>query len=176
MMNNKLLITPDIKIHEMLTEYPQLEDKLIEIVPVFVKLKNPEIRESIAKVTTLKQASVIGGVSVGKLINRLRMAANQGDAELAREINSGNSKPPWVLSGKIEVEYDACEDLENGVHPVNKVINETAELGDYSLYLLVTPFTPAPLIDMLVHKGFEVFSEERSSGKVYTYIKKQNPS
>ncbi|MCI0474158.1 MAG: DUF1858 domain-containing protein, partial [Ignavibacteria bacterium] len=146
MMNDKLLITPDIKIHELLTAYPHLEDKLIEIIPEFVKLKNSEIRESLIKVTTLKQASVIGGVSVGKLINRLRMAVNQGDAELSQELNADKSKPSWVSGGKIEIEYDACEDLENGVHPVNKVIKETAELGDYSVYLLITPFTPAPLI------------------------------
>ncbi|MCU0371930.1 MAG: DUF1858 domain-containing protein [Ignavibacteria bacterium] len=170
MMNDKLLITPDIKIHEMLAVYPQLEDKLIEIVPAFVKLKNPEIKESLAKVTTLKQASVIGGVSVGKLINRLRMAVNQGDAELAREINAGKSRPLWVSGGNIEIEYDACEDLENGVHPVSKIINETAKLGDYSIYLLITPFTPVPLVDMLVQKRFDVYSEEHSSGKVHTYI------
>jgi len=42
--------------------------------------------------------------------------------------------------------------------------------------LLITPFTSAPLIDMIVEKGFDVFSEERSPGYVHTYIKKQNPS
>jgi len=53
-MTSKLIITPDVKVAELLREYPQLEDKLIEIAPVFVKLKNPILRKTISKVTTLK--------------------------------------------------------------------------------------------------------------------------
>jgi hypothetical protein len=177
MMNNdKLLITPDIKIHEMLEVYPHLEDKLIEIAPVFAKLKNPALRKTIAKVTTLKQASVVGGISVGTLINRLRMAVNQGETEPAAEINIGNSKPQWVTKDKVVTEYDAREDIENNVHPVKRVLKETSEMEGDSVYLLITPFAPAPLIDILADKKFDVYSEEQSPGCFYTYIKKQNPS
>ncbi|MCE1165644.1 MAG: hypothetical protein LWX07_09615, partial [Bacteroidetes bacterium] len=70
------------------------------------------------------------------------------------------------------VVYDAREDLESGVHPVNRVVKESSQMKPGGVYLLVTPFTPAPLIDMLVTKGFEVFSEEESPAKVNTYIKK----
>ncbi len=171
-MTTNLLITPDVKIYDLLKAYPQLEDKLIQIAPVFEKLKNPVLRKTITKVTTLKQASVVGRVSLSILINELRTAVGQGNTELGGEKSSGRKKPLWVSPENIKYEYDAREDLESGVHPVNKVVKESSEMSENEVYLLVTPFTPAPLIDMLVSKGFEVYSEEESPAKVCTYIKR----
>lgn len=171
-MTTNLLITPDVKIYDLLKAYPQLEDKLIQIAPVFEKLKNPVLRKSITKVTTLKQASIVGRVSLSILINELRAAVGQGNTELGGEKSSGRKKPVWASPENIKYEYDAREDLESGVHPVNKVVKESSEMTENEVYLLVTPFTPAPLIDMLVSKGFEVYSEEESPAKVCTYIKR----
>ncbi len=171
-MTTNLLITPDVKIYDLLKAYPQLEDKLIQIAPVFEKLKNPILRKTITKVTTLKQASVVGRVSLSILINELRSAVGQGNTELGGEKSTGRKKPVWASTENIKYEYDAREDLESGVHPVNKVVKESSEMSGNEVYLLVTPFTPAPLIDMLVSKGFEVYSEEESPAKVCTYIKR----
>jgi len=171
-MTSKLIITPDVKVAELLKEYPQLEDKLIEIAPVFVKLKNPILRKTIAKVTTLKQASVVGKVSIGEMINKLRAAVGQGSADLSSEKSGGGAKPEWVDEKKIRIFYDAREDLDAGVHPVNKVVQETSKLKEGEIYLLITPFTPAPLIDMISAKGFQVYSEDMMDGRVMTYFMK----
>ncbi|MGV8018493.1 MAG: DUF1858 domain-containing protein [Ignavibacteria bacterium] len=116
-MTTNLLITPDVKIYDLLKAYPQLEDKLIQIAPVFEKLKNPILRKTITKVTTLKQASVVGRVSLSILINELRSAVGQGNTELGEEKSTGRNKPEWASPDKIKYEYDAREDLESGVHP-----------------------------------------------------------
>lgn len=171
-MTNKLMITPDIKVAELLDAYPQLEEKLIEIAPVFVKLKNPILRKTIAKVTTLKQASIVGKVSIADMINKLRAEVGQGNTELAAEKNEAGAKPGWIEEKRIVNVYDAREDLEAGVHPVNKVVQETAKLTGGDIYLLITPFTPAPLIDMLKAKGIEIYSEDMMNGIVYTYFRK----
>ena len=52
----KTEITPQTMVGDMLENYPELEDKLIEIAPVFKKLKNPILRKTVAKVAT-----VVGG-------------------------------------------------------------------------------------------------------------------
>lgn len=171
-MTNNVLIKPDMKVSELLDAYPQLEDKLIEIAPVFVKLKNPLLRKTIAKVTTLKQAAVVGKVSIADMINKLRAEVGQGNTDLAAEKNTEGKKPIWIDESRIKVFYDAREDLEAGVHPVNKVVQETGRLNKGEIYLLVTPFTPAPLIDMIVAKGFQVFSEDMLDGRVLTYMMK----
>jgi len=169
-MTNKLLITPDLKIAELLNEYPELEEKLIEIAPVFVKLKNPILRRTIARVTTLKQAAIVGKVSLADMINKLRADVGQGNSELKTEKNQSTGKPGWIDESRIRIFYDAREDLESGAHPVNKVVKETAKLKSGEIYLLVTPFVPAPLIEMIAAKGFQVYSEDMMDGRVLTYM------
>ena len=65
----KLIISPKTKVLQLIEAYPQLEDMLIEYVPTFRKLKNPILRNTIAKITTLQQAATIGNVKVEELIN-----------------------------------------------------------------------------------------------------------
>lgn len=61
-MDKNLLITPDTKINALLESYPQLEDALINIFKNFKKLRYPFLRKTIAKVTSLRQAAIIGNV------------------------------------------------------------------------------------------------------------------
>ncbi|MEW6701536.1 MAG: DUF1858 domain-containing protein [Bacteroidota bacterium] len=186
-LQNKLNITPDTIVADLLNVYPQLEDKLIEIAPVFSKLKNPVLRKTIAKVTTLKQAAVIGKISLADLINILRKEVGQ-EEELIKNYGAPEVelKPEWVTNGKIKIEYDASIDLERGVHPVAKVSQEIQKLNENELYLLLTTFIPAPLIELVRNKGFETYTEklnepasndsaaDRSGGQNFaTYIKKK---
>lgn len=171
---NKLLITPDITVAELLNQYPQLEEKLIEIAPVFSKLKNPVLRKTIAKVTSLKQASVVGGVQIGDLINKLRKEVGQDESIMEQfKDKEASGKPTWVAFNKTKIEYDASIDLANGQHPVAKVTKEIETLSPNESYLLLTPFIPAPLIDLVRNKGFETYTEERGPGSFATYISKK---
>lgn len=170
-MTNKLDITPQTLVGDLLSNYPELEDKLIEIAPVFSKLKNPILRRTIAKVTTLKQASVIGNISVAELINTLRKEANQSEIKIETE-NILIKKPDWIKNENIKFEYDASLDLENGIHPAAKVTKEILQLNNNEIYLLITPFVPAPLIKIIEEKGFHVYTERINESTVYNYIKK----
>jgi len=171
-MTNKIDITPQTLVGDLLIHYPELEDKLIEIAPVFSKLKNPILKRTIAKVTTLKQASVIGNVSVADLINTLRKAVNQDEIKIESDKNNQEEKPAWLNSDKIKFEYDATLDLENGIHPAAKVTKEILQLNNDEIYLLITPFIPAPLLKIVEEKGFTTFSERKGDNIVYNYIKK----
>ena len=141
---------------------------------VFKKLKDPAIMKAIAKVTTLKQAATIGNVSIGEMINQLRDTVGMDNLDL-QSSKSGNQKekPEWIDKNKIKFEYDASIDLENGIHPVAKVTKEILELGEGELYLLVTPFVPATLLQIVEEKGFETFSEQAGDQRFNTYIKKK---
>ena len=74
---NKLIITPKTKISQLIDAYPQLEDVLIEYVPTFNKLKNPILRKTVARITTIQQAAAIGNVKVEDMINKLRGEVGQ---------------------------------------------------------------------------------------------------
>ena len=73
----KLIITPKTKIYDLLEAWPELEDTLIASAPEFKKLKNPLLRKTIARITNIGQAAVIGGLNVEELVNKLRAAAGQ---------------------------------------------------------------------------------------------------
>jgi hypothetical protein len=73
----EIIIAPKTKIAELIAAYPQLEGVLIDYVPAFEKLKNPVLRKTVARITTLQQAATVGGVNVEDLINRLRSDVGQ---------------------------------------------------------------------------------------------------
>jgi len=169
----KTEITPQTMVSDMLENYPELEDKLIEISPIFEKLKNPILRKTVAKVATLKQAATIGNVSIGDLINQLRDAAGLNKMKVDDDSPQKQSKPDWVKKEKVKFEYDAFIDLENGIHPAGKVTKEIHDLKNDELYLLSTPFVPAPLIHMVEEKGYEVYVDDLGDQMFETYIKRK---
>lgn len=171
-MENKIDITPKTTINEILTAMPFLEDKLIEISPVFAKLKNPVLRRTVGKVATVQQAAAIASISTVKLVNELRKAAGLTEMELKDEPKKDHHKPNWVNDGKIVVEYNAGPDIEQGMHPAAKIKKETADLKEGEIYKLITPFVPVPLINILKDNGMKVFNERISETEVFTYVSK----
>lgn len=165
---DNLVITPETKICDLLQAYPFLEEKLISITPAFSKLKNPVLRKTITRVTSLRQAAVVGNVSLNELVNKLRKEAGQNVESF---IESLNMKTDTIQKPeKIKEIYDASPDLESGVHPLAKVMNAIKDLDEGECYLLVTPFLPAPLIEKVMEKNYKVKSEPQKNGSHNTYI------
>jgi hypothetical protein len=146
-MNDKLIITPKTKVLQLIEAYPQLEDVLIDYVPAFKKLKNPLLRNTVAKIATLQQAASVGNVKVEDLINLLRRNVGQ---DLFTE-NAGTlyntGKPGWFNENLVQKELDAKAMLAAGEQPVNQVIADLKDMPKGSIYKLMAPFLPAPLID-----------------------------
>ena len=170
----KTEITPQTMVSDMLENYPELEDKLIEIAPIFEKLKNPLLRKTIAKVANLKQAATIGNVPVSDLISQLREAVGLTELDVTEKSETKSEKPVWVTKDKVVLEYDAMIDLENGIHPAGKVTKEIHDLKDDDLYLLITPFVPAPLLQMVEDKGYEYYVDQLDEQVFETYIKRRS--
>jgi hypothetical protein len=142
-----LIISPRTKVVELIQAYPQLEQVLVDQVPVFEKLKNPLLRRTVARITTLQQAAAIGGVNVEELINHLRREVGQDDVSGAAAAAYTTEKPGWFSETRVVAELDAKDMLAAGGQPVNQVIAELHALGQGEIYRLVAPFLPAPLVD-----------------------------
>ncbi len=164
----KLIITPETKIYDLLENYPLLENKLIEIAPVFSKIKNPVLRRTITKVTSLKQAALVGNVSLNHLVNELRKEVGQHTETFTEKSESGKSL--LIHPVKIKETYDAYLDIDAGGHPLGKVMSDIQKLGDDECYLLITPFLPAPLLKKVEEKGFKVSTENDKDGSFKNYI------
>ena len=142
-----LIITPKTKVLQLIEAYPQLEDVLIEYVPAFKKLKNPLLRRTVAKIATLQQAASIGNVRVGDLINLLRKEVGQDLITDDPDRTYITTKPEWFNEDLIVREFDIREMLAAGEQPVNQVIADLNQMKAQTIYKLIAPFLPAPLID-----------------------------
>ena len=172
----KPIISPDIKVYDLLEAYPELEDVLIGITPVFKKLKNPVLRKTIAKVTTLKQAAIVGKVSINEMIKKLREKTGQSHSDIAETLSENSPEPEWLKDCVPAIVYDVREDIDNGIQPLNKVIRDVQNFSDGEIYKLITAFIPAPLIQVLIEKKFECYTVEVNPDLFETYCRKFNAS
>jgi hypothetical protein len=177
METNKPLITPQMKVGELLQNYPELESTLISLAPAFAQLKNPILRKTLAKVTSISQAARVGGISVAELIGKLRAEIDQAefrdaDAESV-QINSSTVQPQWFDPQKIRQSLDARAMIESGEHPLGRVLADLKEFPGDAIYELITPFEPAPLIDKVKTKGFSAWIEPVGTNEYRTYFHRE---
>jgi hypothetical protein len=154
----KLIISPRTKVGELLENYPELEPVLINMSAAFEKLKNPILRRTVARVATLQQVAVVGGVDVTEMVTTLRKTVGQeaGDSENPDTEYISTVRPGWFTEARITVKFDASSLINAGESPMNEIIKETNLLEPGDIYELRTPFIPAPIIDILRKKGFKV--------------------
>jgi hypothetical protein len=164
MSRKKPVITPDTKVAELLDSYPDLEETLVGLAPAFAKLRNPILRRTVAKVTSLRQAAKVGGISLGKMINELRSAAGLGEEFLeTEEPHEVQQCPDWFDSSKVTRKVDLRPVLERGEKPLGLVMGHLGETRAGQIYQITTPFVPAPLIDVARARGFEAWWVEEGA-------------
>lgn len=149
----QLVIAPKTKVAELIEAYPQLETVLIEHVPAFEKLKNPLLRRTVARITTLQQAAAIGGVDVEDLVNRLRREVGQDRFSGAVAEAYTTERPGWFAEARVVAELDISGMLAAGEQPVNQVIADLRVLEPGDIYRLIAPFLPAPVVDKATSLG-----------------------
>lgn len=164
-------IEPSMKVATLLQDYPELEETLIEIAPPFRKLRNPVLRRSVAKITSLRQAAAVAQIDVSELVQQLRAAA--GQPELPVTIGSDRAAEPgpapsWFTDSRIVAQVDAVENPEQ--MSVLQVLEEARRLKPGEMVELYTDFLPAPLIDLIRGKGFRVWWRSESRDEFRTYV------
>lgn len=165
-------ITPETRVGELLDAYPELEDVLLEMSPSFAKLRNPLLRKTVAKVTTLSQAARVGGLPIERMINGLRTAVGI-DESLAPTgvVDQGPlGEPSWHDPARITRRLDVRPVLERGEKPVGAVMSGLNALQPGEIYELTAPFLPVPLIDMATEKGFESWPVTEAPDLVRVYF------
>lgn len=167
-----LIISPLTRISELLECYPELEEVLITISPLFSNLRNPVLRRTIARVATLQHAAVIGDVSVEDMVARLRKEVGQTDESIidTSPVADSVAQPDWMKKVKVSAEYDASIMINQGESPLSTILELAKDLKSGTALLLITPFTPAPIIDKLHQMGFLTWvSKSDSACRTYIY-------
>lgn len=154
------------KIAALLESYPELEDKLIELSPVFAKLRNPVLRKTVAKVTSIQQAAAIAGISAPLLVIELRKAAGFiiTESNLSQPDHPDiEPQPDWFDKNSISIYYDARPIINAGQSPMQEILNLASKLKHKNILHFTTPFKPVPILDILKGKGFQVWSDDENN-------------
>ncbi len=168
------LITPKTRLMEIFENFPGLEARLIEIVPTFKKLKNPVLRNTVAKIATVQQAASIAKMPVNELVNLLRTEANQTLENLDHNPDNYDlnfKTPAWLDASKIAISIDLGPFLDAGEHPIHQVVSDLKKLQEGEIYEVMAPFLPAPLIDKGTSLGYEHFVEHGEAGAVKVFFR-----
>ncbi|MHB2156228.1 DUF1858 domain-containing protein [Calditrichota bacterium GD2] len=176
---NVLDINRHVKLGEVFEAYPQLEDIIKTVSPVYKNLSNPILRKTVLKIATLEKVAQVGGVDVYHLVNILRTEVGQepiapNEEESARaEAPAVNDAPEWINGQPARV-IDGVEMLNRGVHPLSDVMQTMNTLPAGQYILLKTNFKPIPLIEKMVEAGYRVHHqvEEGKPDSHLTYIGK----
>ncbi|NLO70643.1 MAG: DUF1858 domain-containing protein [Porphyromonadaceae bacterium] len=170
MERGQLSITPDTKISELLKNYPQLESVLIKFSPTFSALKNPVLRRTVAKVTSLQQAAKVGNVSVVDMVDKLRSVVGQPPLSEEIEMGENSEYSPEFTPDKITHHFDARPIIEAGDHPKDAILDLANTMKTDECIEILTPFPPVPIADLLRKKGFSVTMLQPKGGVVKTYV------
>lgn len=168
---DKLIISPKTKVGELLDAYPQLEPVLMDMSPSFEKLRNPILRKTVARVATLQQIAIVGGLKIEDIIKRLREETGQDKDDFISEGTDYLSQevPVWFVKENIRYTLDASPVINAGGSPMNDILRQANLLSYGEILELKTPFIPAPVIDMLRGKSYQVYCIQNGD-KVISYI------
>jgi uncharacterized protein (DUF2249 family) len=159
---------------ELLNDYKGMKDILININPKFKKLNNPVLRRTLAKLATVKQAAIVGGMKPEELLNKLRTAVGQKPIEFndnsLNEIK--NSVPEWVKNTTPKEIINANEILNEDNNPLAVSFGILKKFKNAEVLKISSDFKPEPLIKEYKKKGYEVYSQEKNEKEFETFVKK----
>jgi Domain of unknown function (DUF1858)./Uncharacterized conserved protein (DUF2249). len=175
MNENKTNITPDTKVAELLNDYPELEEMLKAFSPAFAALKNPVLRKTVAKVTSLQQAAKVGNVNVVEMVSTLRKEV--GMASLEENFHSGYEDHPVPVAKKgpdtaVTFTLDVRPIIDAGDHPKDAVLAQAEKLRPGECMEFIAPFPPIPLINLLQKRGYKITMLAPTEGIVRTYVER----
>jgi len=148
-------ITPHTKVGALLDAHPEIEDTLIAAVPAFVKLKNPILRATVAKLATLEQAAKVGNLPLPELIGLIRKALGEDDPAMegALAATVATVWPPWFREATVVEHLDVASVLAEGGHPLSKAKQALNTHPPGAIVVLASDFEPAPLLAQVQHEG-----------------------
>ncbi len=171
------MITKEMKVSEVLKNFPETLEVFIETSPHFKKLENKFLRKALASRVTIQQAATIAGVELNELLYKLNKKIHNDYQEInsdKNELSNERKKPEWLekISEDKIIELDVRPILNSGRDPFLDIMKKVKDLKDDQVLMLINFFEPVPLYTVLGKKGFEHYTiKEENKFKVYFFRK-----
>ena len=136
--------------------------------------KNPVLRRSVARIATLQRAAAVARIPLSQMLNDLRAAVGQAPLEAderGEKRDYFGGQPDWFDKTAVVMSLNEQE-IEEDKMPINSVLKEGTQLKQGEILELVTTFLPAPGIDVMISKGFVVWTVQETPELVKTYFSK----
>lgn len=189
-------ITENDSIYDVVTKYPEVKKRLLELSEKYGRLNNPVIFNTVAKLTSVKKAASVGGIYWKELVYQLNDAIGLGKEYVERSKasafaahgtgsagaseheghvpakdvrNSTGPRPQWMDKAK---DFEVM-DVREGGEPFFNVTEKAKTVGSGKGFTLVQVFEPLPLIGYLETMGFEHVTEKVGDTEVRVYFFKK---
>ncbi len=87
-------------------------------------------------------------------------------------MTDSTERPDWLDEANIVERLDAREMIASGEHPLDQVLAGIQQLEPGKIFVLVSPFTPKPMIEKVRASGDLAWSEQVGPGEFKTYYKR----
>ncbi len=140
-------------LYDLLKEYPFLMDFLVKLSPEYGKLKNPVLRQTVARFATLKQVAAEGKIPVDSLIDQIKKAIEAGPNQKISQTSSAETQKKQSESQQ-EGEKKRLEELKEIIKELHRG-GELTELKNRFADLIrqVTPEEIARLEQKVIEEG-----------------------
>jgi uncharacterized protein (DUF2249 family) len=167
-------ISERTRISELIKANPGVIEALVEFNPHFGKLRNPVLRNLLARRVSISDACRIAGCKPCDFLAKMKSIGFETEG-LESAPNAGGTKQyevPAFIADMKKVELDVRPVLARGEDPL-KLILETAKALDKEVCLkIINTFEPTPLISLLAKRGYESWSERISEDLFITWFVK----
>lgn len=167
-------INADTRISELIKANPLVIDTLVELNPNFSKLRNPILRNLLARRVSISDACAIAGCKVSDFMDKMILIGFITDSQVDASVSKDNGiNTAAIFSGGLKaVELDVRPVLAGGSDPLKLILEASNALKDDECLKIINTFEPIPLINLLAKKGFRSLSERPGKDLVYTWFVK----
>lgn len=149
----------------------QVMDSLIKLNSNFSKLRNPVLRNLLARRITITEACKIARCHPGDFLNSMKA--------IGFVIDEGIGEPVTTMPNAIDFnrqvivhELDVRPSLSGDQDPLKEILTLAKRIDVGERMKIINSFEPVPLINLLTEKGFLYFTEVVSDKLIITWFEK----
>ncbi|HWT78201.1 MAG TPA: DUF2249 domain-containing protein [Candidatus Methylomirabilis sp.] len=176
--------TPETKISDLLKAYPEMIEILARYNKHFELLRRPALRRLVTPLVTIEKAARTAQVDVNEMLAEIYRAIGEPLPPDIRKPNQPAQPEPAAMPEELRdlpaeklVILDVREQVRAGEEPYHRIMKAVASLGPDQTLQLCNLFEPVPLYDVLAHRGFSHWTEQRGPEEWWiTFFRSATPS
>lgn len=174
----KSTINPDTRISDLIKANPLVIETLVELNPNFGKLRNPILRNLLARRVSISGACRIAGCRLSEFMDKMMAIGFKTEmpTEFTQALTDDTMTAAIFIAGHSVVELDVRPVLASGEDPLKLILKTSKALNDNECLKIINTFEPIPLINLLCKQGYRSWTERPEVDTVYTWFVKDETS